>query len=160
MSVNLRVLSDLIRHDKADRKFYRSENLITYDKPVHLSGSKESYTNFGMVDSTLVMRYLGLDAAVSQCRQAVGNVKPRKDGYCYRYNSGATSAHSAKIVAMLHINSQTARSLKKAKRQLARPQSEETMMMMPWGNTGTVRLNLVYCQTLEMLVQLASCVRM
>ena len=107
MSVNLRVLSDLQRRgegaaefaahltllaDKAETKFYRNENLISYDKAVRVSAAKEGYVKFGFVDSTLVMTHLGFDAAVSQRRPSAApnssTARPKKDAFCYRFNGG------------------------------------------------------------------------
>ena len=107
MCVSLRVMKDLLQRgedvtglvshmtvlaDKADTRFYKAENLVAYDKAVRSAAAQEGASKLGVVDSTLVMQHLGFDAATTNRRPVATHTvsaKPKRSGYCYRFNGGA-----------------------------------------------------------------------
>ena len=106
MCVSLLVLKDLmdngedftgyVKHltvlaEKAETRFYRIENVVAYDKAARQAAAVDGIDTLKMIDSTLVMKHLGYDAAVGFRRMGPGTQgqsKPKKEGYCFKFNAG------------------------------------------------------------------------
>ena len=77
--------------EKAETRFYRIDSVVAYDKAVRQAAAVDGMDTLKEIDSTLVMKHLGYDAAVGNRHQGQatqGLAKPKKEGYCYKFNAG------------------------------------------------------------------------
>ena len=134
--------------DKAETRFYRIDSVVAYDKAVRQAAAVDGMDTLKNIDSTLVMKHLGYDAAVSGRRQGLGSVglvKSKREGFCYKFNAGipcdiskCQSDMSVEVVVMRAIFRPSEPKSKALSRQC--PHQPSRKSDLPWDNVGGIRV--------------------